>query len=531
MSDLRTQLKEYLDETAPPVAFEEITRRIGTTPLSVRIRIAPRIPGWVYAIAAAAVVLLLIGGLALLIRPTVVDPAEELPTPTTVPSTPTTVRGAAPEGFGGLQVIEEFGSSELPPSFSASDVDLPIVSQSSTVSPIGEIQWTVFELSSAEQPAFLDGWTEIPDATVDASHISQFIASDGILIEARQKVLGIIGEMSLQEWDVGVAWPETISLESQRQEWADDGLTLFVEPAERGVVELVLYTMDEDEGQDSRVEVVARLELSIARNDGTWVVEVVDSETGSLIGTITSSIPWPTDRDILDSLTGRNSDLMVHTLSTGTSAEVVEPDWFDPLSPQRLEGLTLEEVIVRDEAFLAYVHGESSDSEPVIEVWRSTDGRSWDVAGLIDLPPVGLLDEGDPANPLGWNGILESDGVLIADFWNHDQVYALRRSDDGINWESPQVPPIPVGNPIFGNPNGSVHPVDAGWVWMSGDATDHALWVSDDGDTWHQIELSVLASPLDAGVETGNMFRPLAWASDNRIVYRASNTLVIGEIQ
>jgi hypothetical protein len=93
MSDLRTQLKKYFDETAPPVEFEEVTRLIGIRSPKVSGRTASRIPGWVYAFAAAAVVLL-IGGLTLLIRPGTEDPADEV-TPTTVPAIATTAPAPA----------------------------------------------------------------------------------------------------------------------------------------------------------------------------------------------------------------------------------------------------------------------------------------------------------------------------------------------------------------------------------------------------------------------------------------------------
>ncbi len=111
MPDLGNQIREYLDETAPPVEMEEIlTKRIGAEPVRP---IRPREPkrrlsGWAVGLAAGAVVLLLIGGVTWLVRspggvigpvitqppvPTVTTvhtPTTTVPTPTTVVPAPTT---------------------------------------------------------------------------------------------------------------------------------------------------------------------------------------------------------------------------------------------------------------------------------------------------------------------------------------------------------------------------------------------------------------------------------------------------------
>jgi len=86
MLDVGTQIRDYLDATAPAVEAEEIfTERIGAPPVQP---LHPRrsrqpIPGWVYAVAAAIVVVALVGGAALLLRPdSTVEPADQ-PTVTT----------------------------------------------------------------------------------------------------------------------------------------------------------------------------------------------------------------------------------------------------------------------------------------------------------------------------------------------------------------------------------------------------------------------------------------------------------------
>ncbi len=99
MVDVGTQIREYLDATAPPVELEEIfTERVGAPPVRpLRYRPPQRsVQGWVYAVAAAIVLVALIGGAALLLREdSTVEPADQ-PTVTTVaPVDPAEPQGAA----------------------------------------------------------------------------------------------------------------------------------------------------------------------------------------------------------------------------------------------------------------------------------------------------------------------------------------------------------------------------------------------------------------------------------------------------
>ncbi len=69
MSDLATQIRVYLDDTAPPVTFDEIfTERIGVLPVQpTRPRPIPvRARGPLIAIAAAVVVLVIGAAAAIL---------------------------------------------------------------------------------------------------------------------------------------------------------------------------------------------------------------------------------------------------------------------------------------------------------------------------------------------------------------------------------------------------------------------------------------------------------------------------------
>ncbi len=94
MPDLGNQIREYLDETAPPVEMEEIlTKRIGAEPVRPIRPWEPkrRLSGWAVGLTAGVVVLVLIGGVTWLVRspsgviaPVITEPPA--PTVTTVPT-------------------------------------------------------------------------------------------------------------------------------------------------------------------------------------------------------------------------------------------------------------------------------------------------------------------------------------------------------------------------------------------------------------------------------------------------------------
>lgn len=125
MLDLGTQLRDYLDATAPAVELEDIpTKPAGDSQVrALRPRRSSRpVQAWVSAAAAAIVVLLLVGGAAWLLRtdsseepaiattvvPTTVTPTTLSPPTTSTPPdavigstvAPTTTTGALPPGNG-----------------------------------------------------------------------------------------------------------------------------------------------------------------------------------------------------------------------------------------------------------------------------------------------------------------------------------------------------------------------------------------------------------------------------------------------
>lgn len=106
MVDLSTQLRDYLDATAPAVEVEDIfAAPIGDGPVRpLQPRRTPRVfAGMAYGVAAAIAVLVLVGGMAWLLR---VDPTTPPATPAASTVAPTTIADttAAPtttlQGFG-----------------------------------------------------------------------------------------------------------------------------------------------------------------------------------------------------------------------------------------------------------------------------------------------------------------------------------------------------------------------------------------------------------------------------------------------
>ncbi len=97
MPDLGTQLKDYLDETAPPVEFEEVIALIeDRSPDVVPLAVIPppRRRVWLVGVAAFAIVILVLGGLSLLFGN---GGGAEPATPTTVaPVSPATVDSPEP---------------------------------------------------------------------------------------------------------------------------------------------------------------------------------------------------------------------------------------------------------------------------------------------------------------------------------------------------------------------------------------------------------------------------------------------------
>jgi len=132
MLDLSTQLRDYLDETAPPVELEEIfTKPVGEEPVRPIERRQPKrlLPRWAFGAAAAVVILLLVGGVVWLSRSDPeLGPAEQPTVSTPRPTTPSTV---------------------------APDSEDPLVDQTpDLVSSLGTLTWTKVEGTRESLPSW-----------------------------------------------------------------------------------------------------------------------------------------------------------------------------------------------------------------------------------------------------------------------------------------------------------------------------------------------------------------------------------------
>lgn len=110
MLDLGTQLRDYFEQTTPPVQMHEIVPLLERVAPEPRIVVSPRrrLTGWAFAALAVVVVGIAVGGAAWLLNATepAIEPAATLPgIPTTIVTTPistvpdatTVARGSGPE--------------------------------------------------------------------------------------------------------------------------------------------------------------------------------------------------------------------------------------------------------------------------------------------------------------------------------------------------------------------------------------------------------------------------------------------------
>ena len=573
MPELATQLREYLDATAPPVELEEIfSTPVGELPVRPLRPRRPRrpIPAWAYALAAAVVVLLLIGGAAWLVRANrQVEPAE--PTVTTAVPT-TTLPGtttAPPPTVPPPDTPEE-------PEISLDDIGPAVVlAEEVTSSALGDIRWRVIEGGPL---SILDNWVGTPTGLVALDPAGGGLVASADGVEWSRVPSPVPGTVTLvafwkdhgvyrlsseaedgtnQEWESAdfVTWvpitvPEAVVPSVQgigvhahaepRNSVRVSGLTLATWSGGfhvdwsliAGLVDpdLQLRLAQEPRGLrpewnpasgtldlllDSSGEVVARLELIISGSNDGWIVQVVNADSGETVGSIDGSLPDLALEEVLDTIVHGWESEPVFLLSDGDGVDLVEPDWLGAVDEPSPPGLVLGAV---DGNFLAYVlvgdFGEGGGDPGATQIWRSSDGRSWE---LIGPAPWSSSQESDVV-------FAERDGVAMIGIWDSGQdVYTTLRSEDGINWAAPSRPLVATGESFSSNAH-EVYPIESGWV-KGGDGTDPdlPLWVSLDGDIWEEVELPDLPIPTGGGdgdVPTGNS-----------IIYRFGEAVVVIQIE
>lgn len=468
MLDLKTQIGDYLDHVVQRVGMEEVLeQRTGTGPVRP---IHPRRPrfrtsGWPYAVAAAVLVLLLIGGAALLSRASETRPADS-PTPTT----------------------EAIDSA----TFDVESIPLPVTAETVTPSSIGPVTWTVHEGS----------WTDELEAGLDSAARSSTPASqrpptptlpesifsaDGIVVDVDANFLGANDGVALHDWGFGVDWVETAALrgdEEIREAAAGvDGRVGAVVNRQSGEIDILLFASANEKHNyldSSRhgsnglptdtttpFALVAQYRFVTAETEGQWTLEAFDRVTGDRIGSITSVLPL---------VNGGFAEGIV-TVSTPDSVTLTEPEWLEEAARNGYNWIGLD----LDDSPLLYVEGDGT----TYAAWRSTNGEDWENLGPV-FPRGYRLQQIEGNADTGWTAYL--DNVSEPDAPGPHFIHAF--SDDGLNWTIYDDLPEHCSN---------IYRLAAGWVCTSDPADQFTLdvWTSPDGLTWDEVITTGLPSPAD----------------------------------
>lgn len=516
-SRIRSQLRA-IDDAQDALDIAEIVARsepgLRTCPFRRTAMIGPLI-----AVASLVATVVLIVGLALLFSLDTVELVDPVGSTTQSPKSDT---GAT--GFGSLSVTTH---GVLRPTPDVDVGDLSMDGRFTTPSPLGEIDWTVYRPTAWGSIEGAFGGGETSDALVGTT-MEKLVSSSGIQVDVTRQLLAARDDVSIVSWRLHVNWHRTLSDEATYNEQREAGIRIWPE-AGSSLETIHLASFDESGGPPERLERVAELQIELDRNADRWTAVMVEAESGIRIGSIEASLPGLSQDEVLALLDGEAIEII--TVSSGSDARQIDPAWTVDRT-----GLDLPEVLTVDGAFIAVSPGGAG-----ADVWRSEDGVAWDAVGEVDFPPAGVVvgPEGDPAEPVRLVTITERDGVFVADLWNGDQVYAMRRSTDGVEWVEPRMPPVPTGDTlvdsygnIFGNPHGQSFSTDAGWIWVTGSETDPALWVSEDADTWHQVNISLLPLSISLREESGDPLKTIDGAViGDRIAYWSSEVLIVGEVR
>jgi hypothetical protein len=182
---------------------------------------------------------------------------------------------------------------------------------------------------------------------------------------------------------------------------------------------------------------------------------------------------------------------------------VVESGWSDQPDSPVLAAI--------DDTLFAYNRIGSTGIDGDNQIWRSTDRRTWENLGQAPWP----------SNAEIRGGIAVHDGVGV--LWTVDgeenAKSTILRSEDGVAWDSPSVPPPP--DIEYG---GTPFPLHPGWMSIRND-----VWVSSDGDVWEKINIRGLPTIHP----NGHWGEPSADSENTAfhgIYYSTEQGLVLGRI-
>jgi hypothetical protein len=500
MSDLGTQLREYLDATAPPVEIEEIiTDEVWIPATEEPRRQRLTIPGWAYGLAAMLVFLVLTLGLALLLPGADESDVIDEPTPPTTETSPPTMTQPPPSP----DLTGDSGTLDTAlgpiPWVHAAGIDAISLWGRVIQTPRGFAGIAETDVSDGRNMRLwvtsTDGvtWTEAPfpvpldpgaDVLLDEAQ-GRFWLTDGARLWLSDDA-DIWTEVDLSEITPppsdGVMWTPGLESPAVNGDLAIFSLRLRAELPLREIFDPGSefaggvystncgwdWELDACQGVGDDVDVVfgidgdTREETLLARfrvdvGDGT--AHVVDIDTGTRVHGY--SVPG-FDGEELTGIPDWNALVRVGPELT---ASVIEPPW----SSFGLRGVFVAAV---DGRFFAYVDSgprRGATTLDAIEAWESDDGLTWTNRGTVDF------------------GIEASGEVDVMTFQHEDHLITHINfttgqgllsetrliSTDGLSWRPDGADP----------PEGWVEPIGGGFVSFG----DDGIFVSEDGDQWEEL--------------------------------------------
>lgn len=233
-------------------------------------------------------------------------------------------------------------------------------------------------------------------------------------------------------------------------------------------------------------EAFVAVELSITGTPDAWELDVVDPAGGESLGTVRGS-------GVGDDLAAALQHVLGHTdwfVVEDGAAERVEPDWFDAADPE-----TWFEHTETADGLLVYEAPGSVETGET-DIWRSTDGRTWEhLFGDGSRDHEGRSLSRIAASPTGG---------LVATEYRSDGAVTILTSDDGTDWQPATQPPVAPEVPDAAEsglePTILVMAIEHGFVYFARADTQLAVWTSADGDVWEPVEVPAAATELDPEV-------------------------------
>lgn len=455
MLDLEYQLRRYADEVErryPDIAVDEI---VGELRHTARLRRLPMpTQGTVIAVAAALVVLVLVGGVALFSRVIGTGPAPVVTGPEGAPTT-APVESSSPWEIDGRQMFDtplgtwvwtyvgegwEVGrpllgldglSDPAPPDSALADVPLP---------QVDEIDWWPrhYDKSTARF-----GEVEVTIIPVEGQvDWSKFYAHDSGWVEGRYGPFPYgRGGWTILTAGRHIELPATLEI----------------------VAEEVL---------------LATLEVSLIPGDPD-VVEYRDRDTGEIVLRLDATEPELSVEQLVRA--GHSCGFfgcavtVWRLLTDGAETVWVDPPWL---------GLRVDHLaITAGTTGFVIAAVENSSTSPMLHIWGSSDGRAWDTLGTphpIEIPAgaevIGL-------QLVGGGGLMQA--VMNVGGAGRRHLSLIWASTDGAEWL-----PVDIGVRLEVEQVGLT---PHGWVMVGhrpvGIGPGCEVWVSVDGVTWEQVAL------------------------------------------